>query len=323
MNQKITQATCWIISDGRAGIEIQACGLAEWLNLQPIVKRITLKWPWYILPPQWVISPLTKLSSDKDILLPPWPDIIISSGKRAVAVSWALKKLLKEKICVICLQAPRIAPRHFDLVIAPYHDKLKGSNVLHSLGSIHSITSNHLKKYADKFPSLTKNFLPPYIGVLIGGKSKHHDFTLKDAHSLCQNIVSTYEKMGGSFFFIPSRRTPEKIYDYFVAFSQKHHFYIWDKKTDNPYKAILGLSDYLIVTADSVNMITESMASGKPTYIFNYGKKKSKIDLFHKKAIAFKAARLYTGQKLTQEGHIPYNDMPLLVQKITSFFDKR
>jgi hypothetical protein len=50
------------------------------------------------------------------------------------------------------------------------------------------------------------------------------------------------------------------------------HFYAWQPgAADNPYFGYLALADAFIVTADSVSMLAEACATGKPLYLFDLG----------------------------------------------------
>ena len=53
------------------------------------------------------------------------------------------------------------------------------------------------------------------------------------------------------------------IYDFFVV------NYIYDNTGENPYYAILATSDVALVTPDSVNMLSETLTAGLPTFIFD------------------------------------------------------
>ncbi len=53
--------TCWIMSDGKPGMENQCLGLAEALGLDPVVKRLTIRQPWRSLPPQLWLTPCPHL----------------------------------------------------------------------------------------------------------------------------------------------------------------------------------------------------------------------------------------------------------------------
>ena len=43
--------------------------------------------------------------------------------------------------------------------------------------------------------------------------------------------------------------------------------YLWNGEGDNPYFGLLGLADFIVVTADSVNMVSEAASTGKPVYV--------------------------------------------------------
>src|SRR5262249_1170230 len=45
----------------------------------------------------------------------------------------------------------------------------------------------------------------------------------------------------------------------------------WAARGDNPYLAFLGLADAIIVTGDSISMLAEACATGKPVHIFDLG----------------------------------------------------
>jgi hypothetical protein len=58
--------------------------------------------------------------------------------------------------------------------------------------------------------------------------------------------------------------------------------FIWDGSGDNPYFAMLGLADAIIVTADSVNMVSEAAATGKPVHVVPLDGGSAKFTRFHR-----------------------------------------
>ncbi|HEY9537433.1 MAG TPA: ELM1/GtrOC1 family putative glycosyltransferase, partial [Kiloniellaceae bacterium] len=52
---------CWVVTDGKAGMEIQCLGLAEALGLTPEVKRVSVGKPWRWLPAGLIRDPLATL----------------------------------------------------------------------------------------------------------------------------------------------------------------------------------------------------------------------------------------------------------------------
>ena len=45
--------------------------------------------------------------------------------------------------------------------------------------------------------------------------------------------------------------------------------YVWNKKTENPYKFALKKSKFFILTSDSTSMISECAFTGKPLYVYH------------------------------------------------------
>src|SRR5688572_16425143 len=78
------EATCWSLTDGIAGAESQCLGLAEAMGLHCEMKRLRRRGPPVkYLPPSLWPNPLSSALGDP--LGPPWPDILISSGRGSVA----------------------------------------------------------------------------------------------------------------------------------------------------------------------------------------------------------------------------------------------
>ena len=83
--------TCWTLSEPHLGMQNQAVGLAEALDVSYEIKHIRSRNFWKFLPPTLWPAPLN-LNADAQPFAPPWPDILISSGRRSVATAIAIKK---------------------------------------------------------------------------------------------------------------------------------------------------------------------------------------------------------------------------------------
>jgi uncharacterized protein len=308
--------TCWVISDGRRGIEIQCIALAEALGFKPVVKRLRARLPWRYLPPQFWFKPLKSLASISDSVAPPWPNVLISCGKRCVAIAAEIRRQSEGKCFTINIQNPYIDPKNFDYVIAPIHDRLTAKNVIPTIGSLHGITPEKLTDEAKNFASLTFEKPKPIIGVLVGGNSKHHDFSEKVAYNFAEKLKSTLTQSGGSILMAPSRRTGKKNIKFFKDYFKEMPVYIWSDKDPNPYHGILGLSDYIIVTCDSVNMATEAASTGKPIYIYHFGKEKRKFIDFHASLESQGITRSFRGEKLTPWHYDSFNEIQKVAKLI-------
>jgi len=78
---------------------------------------------------------------------------------------------------------------------------------------------------------------------------------------------------GGSLLVTTSARTdPDAAGAVAGALSAPHVFHRWQAgAADNPYRAFLALADEIVVTGDSISMLAEATATGKPVFIFDLG----------------------------------------------------
>jgi mitochondrial fission protein ELM1 len=256
-------ARCWIVTEGLVGLQNQAIGLAEALGLSYELKTAGKPGlPWKLLPPGYWPDPLA-LSA----LAAPWPDVLITCGRAGVAAALAVKKASKNACFTIHIQNPLINPAYFDAVIAPEHDRLQGANVLSTFGAIHRVNAQKLAEakahFLPKFAALPR----PLIGVLIGGKSRHQEFALSAMQDLGRKLKAFAATTGGGLLVTPSRRTGAENEAELRAILKNTPAYIWDGTGENPYFGLLAASDAIVVTSDSISMISEACFTGKPVYV--------------------------------------------------------
>lgn len=290
----------WAFSDGRAGIENQALGLAEAIGrrtpISLVTKRVQLRTPWNFLPSEIVLGPRLATTITSDDVNPPWPDIFIGCGRASIPFALGMRSWSRERSFVVQLQDPRINPREFDLVIPPVHDGLESSNVLPIVGACHRVTPDRIAEEAAAFtPSLSA--LPgPRLAVLIGGKSKRQDISAKRARAMSEALVAAKAQTGGSLLVTLSRRTSDDARAVFREVLAPQSALFFEGEGPNPYFAMLGAADHIFVTADSVNMATEAAATGKPIHILAVDGQGGKLDAFHKSLAERGCARPFDGK---------------------------
>ena len=267
---KARPLACWVVTNGRAGTEKQCIALSRGLGFEPEIKRVCLKFPWSVLPEKLWFAPLHAYHQDQARLQPPWPDVIISSGRAAAPAMAALhKKLGRHSPYIIHIQDPRLRASHFHKVIVPYHSDVSGENVLHIHGALHEITPASVKgaalSWADKWTGLLDCSKPP-IGVFLGGVSRYYKVTRKVSKSMAEQLAQLNEE-GYPLLITASRRTPSFLLDDLKNKMDPALSFIWDHEGENPYLAILESAAAYLVTTDSVSMISELCALGKPVYI--------------------------------------------------------
>lgn len=261
---------CWGITDGSAGMVAQVRALVNAMNLQPEMKIIALKKPWAWLP-NICYGGLLKsfiLKQQKNIV-EPYPDIIISCGRKAALVAAAIKNK-QPSVKAIHIQDPQMSAKNFDVVIAMEHDKITGDNVIKTLFALHSITSATLAEAKEKFSPIFDSYPKPHIAVLLGGSTNKYTLTKLRMEALILHLCDWLSSTKGSLLITPSRRTGEEnIAALQQAFSANKNVYIYNGKDENPYIGLLACADEIIVTNDSVNMMSEAFATGKPVTIMN------------------------------------------------------
>ena len=250
-----------LLTQGMHGMVSQVEGLAKALGLSYKHQKIELKSFWNLIPPK--ISPISEnLVKNKFVCD---CKIIISCGRKSVIPSIALKKRLGNQIFNIHIQDPKVSFEHFDLIVSPEHDSLKGENIINTTGAIHYLTKKEINDNS-KYLGIEKDKRKELVAFIIGGPNKYYNYSEKQIHVLFNKVKTLFTPDKFKIIVIPSYRTPENILKIaFNTFSINHHVVKnIDKKA---YLSALAISNYIVVTCDSTSMISEAAMTGKPVYI--------------------------------------------------------
>lgn len=306
--------TVWVLHDGKAGMANQVIGLAEALGWPFIEKRLVIRPPWRSLAPQLWLFPFRAVDASGASLAPPWPEIVIACGRNTIALARAIKRRSGGRSFWVQVQDPRFARREVDLVVAPAHDPASGANVLRTLGAVHRVTPAQLAAAAPLFVPLFAALPRPLVAVLIGGDNGVYRLSDTAFGRLCDQLAALAAQ-GFGLAITPSRRTaPERI----ALLRQKleaSSAYIWDGNGDNPYFGMLGLADAILVTADSVSMVSEAAATGKPVHVVELEGGSPKFTRFHRAMREAGITRPFTGA-IENWRYAPPDDTPRAAAEI-------
>ena len=291
----MTEKSCWILTEGMAGTENQCLGLAEALGLEPEVKRIALRAPWRWLPVASLPWPLAAQGKGADPLRPPWPDLLISAGRKSVAPALAIKAKAKGRTFTVHLLNPYGRRLRFDLVAVPRHDRMHGKNVVVTEGALNRITPERLRSAFESHGERLGRMQKPLLAVLLGGASKRFRFTERAAEELGVLLRAVAAETGGSLLITPSRRTEAWIMVKLRAELEGLPAEIWDGTGDNPYFAYLAAADGIVVTNDSISMASEAATTGKPVFVFALEGRTRKFLDFHENLRAKGITRPFDG----------------------------
>lgn len=269
----------WVISDGGAGNERQALALASALGVSARVLTLPLRAPWAWFAPRRIPGGRLALASrDRAGFEAPWPDVAIGCGRSAALLTRMLRDLSRGDCYSVQILDPRIDPRHWDAVVAPRHDRLEGANVLTTLGSLNPVDDVWLASGREAFPDF--GALPrTRVALLVGGPRRGIGFDDALVKSLCTTVRAIAQ--GGSVLATLSRRTPAAFAAQLRGALAEIPGIFWNGDGANPYPGLLGWADHIVVTPDSVNMLSEACAVGVPVHTVATAPLPEKIARFH------------------------------------------
>ena len=266
----------WLMMGHRAGDNTQVLALAEALGWPFEIRRFVYK-PYELLVNLTHGPTLRGVVKEKSSQLePPWPDLIISAGRRNEPICrWVQAQAKPEKhVRLVHLGRPWARFDRWDLVVTTPQYRLRDHPVIQQNKTpLHRVSAERLNRDAAAWAPRLAHLPGPYIAVVIGGNSGPYSYDAAAAARLGREASELAGRFGASLLITTSARTkPETLAPLEEALAAPYFLYRWrPNDNDNPYFAFLGLADRIIVTGDSVSMATEACATGKPVYLFDLG----------------------------------------------------
>ena len=224
------------------------------------------------------------------------PDVIIACGQRTKAVAMAVRRRYGAfSVFIHTLSSSELSS--FDAMICGEHDKLSGDKILSIIGAVGGIRKSDIDA---RRASALKKFAAvptPRVAVLVGGANRAFSFSADDCRTLSDSVIAAVGP--GGVLATPSRRTgaPGKS-ELIKTFAEKG--FCWDEIGENPYHDILAAADYIIVSGDSINMLSEAVATAKPVFIYRLPEKNHraapKFYDVHKRLVEIGVAKIWNGQ---------------------------
>jgi Kdo2-lipid IVA lauroyltransferase/acyltransferase len=205
-------------------------------------------------------------------LVKTYADIVISCGSSLVDVNVWMKNENAARSVVV--MKPSYNFQHFDAVIAPKHDKLASDpRVFQTEGALSSLRSCDLEVEAGVLSAeLGLEPSSKRIGALIGGNTAALRFDPESFASLTAALADSSRRLGAQLLLTSSRRTPVWADDVLKKNLLGRPFcpmLLIANEANRPgaVAGILGLSDVLVVTAESMSMVSEAVSAGKPVLV--------------------------------------------------------
>lgn len=263
MSEVKRSSAVYALHDARAGNARQAQALAQALRpggWRDVPLQPQAPWRWWS--PRRLPGTRRAFGPDFARALQQPPGLAIGCGRQAALAT----RLLRGPATVaVQILDPRLDARHWDLVIVPEHDGLRGENVLTVLGSLHPVDEDWLSAGRAAFAELAQ--LPaPRLALLIGGPTARVPWTVPALEALCLPLIAEVRGQGGSVLATTSRRTPSRVGEFLHEALRGTPHRLWRGEHDgiNPYPGLLGWAERIACTADSANLLSEACATAAP-----------------------------------------------------------
>jgi hypothetical protein len=317
----------WLLMGHRTGDNAQVLALGEALGWPFEIKRfVYVRYEKIVNLP--VLSTLAGVVKERSSpLRPPWPDLVITAGRRNEPIARWIRKQSGGSARLVHLGRPWASIERWDLVVTtPQYRLPDHPNVLHNATPLHRVTPARLAEetaaWEPRLPALPR----PRIAVLAGGPSGPYPFDASSGARLGREASALAGRRGGSLLVTTSARTPPETADaLFDAISVPAYRYHWTPDAaSNPYFGLLGLADEIVVTADSISMMTEACATRKRVYLYDTGLGRysmreavvpppgpfwTRLDRPHLKAFVYRQTMRIGPQRLTRDIRIIQHEL--------------
>ena len=304
-----TPPRVWLMMGHRAGDNSQVLAMAEALGWPFEIKYFSYRRTELLsnlLFGPTLAGVVKNTSSELD---PPWPDLIITAGRRNEPICrWIQKQAQDQGQQVRIVHCGRSWAKieRFDLIVTtPQYRLPQRPNVLHNTTPLHRVTEERLRAAAKDWAPRLAHLPRPHVAVIIGGNSGPFTFDHAAAERLARQASDFANAAGGSLLVTTSARTPkDKVNTFERYLDAPVQLFRWSKTApDNPYFAFLALADSVIVTGDSMSMLTEACAAGKPVHIFDLGEGRNAMRApVNGEAVVEASGR--NGARVWEKGHL-------------------
>ncbi|AQS87320.1 hypothetical protein AA101099_3106 [Neoasaia chiangmaiensis NBRC 101099] len=282
--------TIAIIAEDFAGMRAQAAGLAERAGQAWTFHPVTRRGIWRHVPARYCPWPLASMAPFD---IPAETRLLLSVGGTGGVAGAALARRLG--LPIVQIQNPRMALGRFDMIVANHHDGVEGPNIVLSRNAMHGVTQDKLSAARDVWCARLRKPGRRLIVVLIGGANGRFVFGVPEARALGDGLVRMARESGAVIAVTPSRRTDSQALAALRACLVDCDASVWDGTGENPYLGMLGCADMIVVTMDSVSMVSEAVATCAPVQVVALPGRSRRISAFIGTLIEAGRVRPFTG----------------------------
>jgi mitochondrial fission protein ELM1 len=200
--------TVWLLTDDRPGNRTQVLGAARALGLPSIEKALRF----HVSENRWFVrrgpSLATLEAQSRDLIAPPFPDLVIAAGRRSVPVVRWIKKASGGRVRAVLL-GRKTPDGVADLTVRlSYFKQLPDPKLLELDLPLTQVDRDRLDEIATSEPDPLAELDRPRTVFLVGGPTGQHDLTADFAGRMTREAVAAAAEAGGGLAIVTSRRTP-------------------------------------------------------------------------------------------------------------------
>jgi hypothetical protein len=266
-----TQPRVWLLLGDKRGDNAQVLAIVQALGWRCERKHLEMQEPWTVAKPRVEASLHHVDLARSDPLEPPWPDLVITIGRRPSMVALWVAEQSGGRTRLVLVGKPSGKMERFDLVIVGAEAQMPPlDSVLRIALPLMRADERAVEAAARAWAPRLADLPRPLVGFMVGGPTGPFVYDRTVANRLL-GLAADVVAQGGTPYFSTSRRTPPAtIAALEDGLPKLARLFRWTPDApDNPYLGLLGLADGLVVTGDSISMIVESVRLRRPLAIFD------------------------------------------------------
>lgn len=204
-------------------------------------------------------------------------DFVISAGSSLVPLNLCIAKDSRAKSLVLMKPSFPFNFFHYDLAVIPAHDQgLMPEEAFRTLLTPSSMEPDALEQDARKLQPFLRDLSRIRHSIFLGGDTRRFKMKLADIQIFFETMMRV--DSAHDFLVTTSRRTSREIKDYLknnIRPSRNCQMLVIASEDKRPEVAggMMQLAEILIVTEDSISMISEAVRSGKKVLVLCFDSK--------------------------------------------------
>ena len=199
--------------------------------------------------------------------------LLVACGRDTVAAAVAVRAASPAVVAVQLLH-PRVSFSAVDLCIVPAHDTVApdAQHVHRTLGVLHDLDAASLAAARVRWAGALSSKPRPLVACLVGAPTANCPY---DGAAMSRDVAALaadVERSGGCLSICPSRRTPPGLVSALRWAVMGVRSASFVPLHGDGYAGLLAWCDELVVTADSISMISEAASTVRRTALLSLPK---------------------------------------------------